>query len=96
VTGIVRRNEVSVLLYEAVVHECQLHATVKLHVAVNILSCNEQKSGIFRVERDLSWDRISLGPDHVICNQARLVPQPDLKPILPISASTRQRDQILL
>jgi len=31
-------------------HECQLHATVEFHVAVNILSSDEQKSGIFRVE----------------------------------------------
>ena len=50
VTGVICRNEVSVLFYEAVMHECQLHATVELHVAVNILSSDEQKSGIFWVE----------------------------------------------
>jgi len=96
VAGVICRNEVSVLFYEPVMHECQLHVTVEFHVAVNILSRDEQKSGIFWVERDLSWHRISLGPDHVIYHQARLVPQPDLKPILTISSSTRQRDQILL
>ena len=77
-------------------HECQLHATVELHVAVNIFSSDEQKSRIFRIKRDLSWDRISLGPDHVVGHQSRLVPQPDLKPVLAVGALTRQRNQILL
>lgn len=95
-TCIMSGDQVVIFLYQPIMHKSQSHIPMQLHVSVNIPACNEHNPWIVRIERHLSGHLLTLSLYDEIGHKSLLIPKPNLKSELAISASVCQGHQILL